>query len=186
MIWRVIILLLFWPHVAQAQIISMEGFCKNLPDLPRGQGVEFKPNVDNVVPADLNAIKRPVLEPIIIPIEADIAKKYNVNLFSNNHLEAQSDVASIVINPDGYVTYNGEDITGAAFTACRQERGDDLSSQNNKDEVTSVDVEPKLESEKEDTKDILQAILDDLAASRDVSTQDNVNLDNDKKIVDHE
>lgn len=87
------------------------------------EGVEYKGGVDHrgraVVPADLNAIERPVPDSISIPVEIDL-----VELFDRQDLvflpgfELEPDISNIEINRDGAIFFNGQNITSNVQRTC--------------------------------------------------------------------
>lgn len=76
-------------------------------------GADYVAGVDvhgkNVTPADLNSGASVLPNPIIIPIEIDIASRYGIALPPD--VEMKADILKINIFDDGRVTYNDQDIT---------------------------------------------------------------------------
>lgn len=151
-LWIASLALAMTSSISKAQVISMEGFCKNLPAYQQEEGVEFTPNTDDVVPADLNAIKTPVLDPIEIPVLIDVNQRFNLNLPADIITEPQA--AIIKVHSDGRVEYNGQDITHEAYAACGEEAADKPETADGQTAEDTVKSEPETEaSKKVETQD---------------------------------
>ena len=130
--------LLFFPLHAGAQVLSVEGLCETLPDYRQAEGVEHVPGAEDVVPADLNAIKNPINEPVSIPVEIDLGARFNLNLPSD--IELKPEVATIKVYQDGRIEYNGQDISRQLYAECGQEppeKSETADGQPPKDAVIS-------------------------------------------------
>lgn len=98
-------------------------------DICRALMVRHTPNTDvehvgdAEVPADLNAVSKPILSPILIPITLDLAERYALNIPDDIQLEP--DIAMIEIYVDGRVLYNGQDISSRAQDICGESKGTD-------------------------------------------------------------
>ncbi|MGN7438469.1 MAG: hypothetical protein ACTHOO_07470 [Alcanivorax sp.] len=85
-------------------------------------GAEYVPNVDvygnTVTAADVDAdSSAKIYNPVIIPIEIDLAARYGVSLPIGG--EIKPTVADIKIFQNGHVQYNGKDISGKVRTLCQ-------------------------------------------------------------------
>ncbi len=82
---------------------------------------EYIPNVDikgnPVKPADLND-NIAVLDPIIIPLEIDIAQRYGINLPLGAQMDAK--IANIKIHSDGHIEFNERDISTNIEKLCTE------------------------------------------------------------------
>ncbi len=98
------------------------------------KGADYVAGVDvrgrGVVPADLNAVESPILDPVRIPVKAGI---------EIDGLVVEPEVASVEIYQDGRVMYNGQDISSQVKRTCGTEvvvegRVDDENSLPNLDD----------------------------------------------------
>ncbi|HOO82076.1 MAG TPA: hypothetical protein PK513_06210 [Alphaproteobacteria bacterium] len=120
--WFTGLLVFFVPVAALAQDASLAVICKALPNYKTPAGVEYVQGVEGVVPADLNPLKAPMLDVVKIPIDVMLAERFqSVKIPSD--LELQPNVAMISIYRDGRVEYNGQDVSGQAYSLCGKSVG---------------------------------------------------------------
>ena len=105
---------LFMPLQANAQAV-----CETLNAQKQGAadyvaGVDVYGNA--VTSADLNPSPQPITEPVIVPIEVDLAARYNREVPDGVRL--MPSVAGVAIFPDGRVLYNGTDVSQQFATVC--------------------------------------------------------------------
>ncbi len=117
----VLALLLISAPVMAQDIVSVETFCRILPEYQQPAGVEYQPGVDvngkAVAPADLNGAS-PIqnFETIEIPVEVDLISRFG--LAPKPGVELQPYVALMSIHKNGRVDYNGQDISKQAHELC--------------------------------------------------------------------
>lgn len=105
---------------------EIKTLCRHVQSYQNRNSADYVPGVDvhgnPVEPADLNNAQSSLISnPVVIPIEIDLATRYGLSLPTG--IELEPTVASIEIYNDGHVTYNGRDITKRAQTLCAQEKG---------------------------------------------------------------
>lgn len=117
--WFAIPLLVF-AVVARAEDVSVQTFCRLLPAYQAPAGVDYQAGVDArgkpVAPADIGARLNAAALPVEIPIELDLAARFQLNLPADMRLLPT--VATLTIYPDGRVQYNGQDVSAQAKTLC--------------------------------------------------------------------
>ncbi len=119
--------LLAMTNYALAQgTVSIETFCRLLPEYKQPAGVEYQPSVGPngpVAPADLNGLS-PVqsFETIEIPVEVDLVQRFGIPVQSG--VELKPYVALMSIHKDGRVDYNGQDISKQAQELCKDTNKD--------------------------------------------------------------
>lgn len=115
-------LLCFFAGIAQAEDVSVNTFCRLLPEYRPAQGVEYQPGVDVhgqfVAPADLPGQSLKQFESIEIPVEIDLIEKFGLSVPAA--VELKPAAALISIHNDGRVDYNGQDISRQAHKACEK------------------------------------------------------------------
>lgn len=115
-----IILIIMSPSHVFAQ--SMAQLCNQ----NAGQDVASADYVDGVdvhgkkiMPADIGSSPSSILpDPIIIPINLDLAALYGLDL--SLPLELKPDIATVKIYQDGHITYNDNDIASNVAFACEK------------------------------------------------------------------
>ncbi len=114
------ILFISAPVFAQGTV-SVETFCRLLPEYKQPAGVEYQPGVGPngpVVPADLNGLSpMQSFETIEIPVEVDLVQRFGIPAPAG--IELQPYVALMSIHKDGRVDYNGQDISKQAYELCK-------------------------------------------------------------------
>ena len=136
-----VLLFLYSAPVLAEEDASLEVLCRSLPEYQQGEGVEYKPGVEGVVPADLNPLNAAVPDVINIPITVKLAERFPaLNIPAD--LELQPDAGLLSIHQGGRVEYNGQDISGQAYSAC----GKDEAVHGHVDEDT-VNSEAEAESQ---------------------------------------
>jgi len=113
----ILFLALMWPISAFAQDVSLETLCKTLPEYSQAEGVEHVPGAEDVVPADLNPLNVAVPDVINIPIDVILAERFTAVRIPND-LELQPTVSMVSVHKNGRVEYNGQDISGQAYSLC--------------------------------------------------------------------
>ena len=113
----ILLLALIWPVSAFAQDTSLEMLCKTLPEYKQADGVEHVPGAEDVVPADINPLKAATPDVINIPIDVMLAQRFTAVKIPND-LELQPTVGMVSVHMDGRVDYNGQDISGQAYSLC--------------------------------------------------------------------
>ena len=115
------LLLVAVSQVAVAQDVSLSMLCRILPAYQKLAGVDYQPGVDvhgkPVVPADLDAPLQAGMGPVEIPIEIDLAQRFQLHLPAGAELKPS--VAALTIYPDGYVEYNGRNVSAQAQALCQ-------------------------------------------------------------------
>ena len=135
--------------------VSIEKFCSELSQYKKPQGVsgpEYVPDVDvhgnKVASADLN-VSLPVLDPVIIPLEFDLAQRYGLNLPLG--AEAKPIVAQIAIYQDGRIFYNSEDISSRTYNVCAMVEKEKIShGQEDPHTISSSDTKKPLDKQGQD------------------------------------
>ncbi len=112
----VAIMLLLSPS-AFAQEVVVQDFCGFLPQYQMPAGVEYIPESEAVVAADIHPLGRGVPEVINIPITVKLAERFP-DLGIPTDLELQPNVGMLSIQQDGHVFYNGQDVTTQVMTTC--------------------------------------------------------------------
>ena len=103
---------------AFAQTVEQE-FCTAVAKHQTG-GADYVPGVDvhgnAVAGADLNSGMQPILDPIVLPIEIDIAERFGFELPEG--MAMKPEVAHVKIYGDGRVEYNDTDVTQNTAALC--------------------------------------------------------------------
>ncbi|MCB1720574.1 MAG: hypothetical protein KDI11_02350, partial [Alphaproteobacteria bacterium] len=107
---------------AQAQDASLAVMCKALPDYRAPKGVEYVPGAEAVVPADLNPLKAPGLDVVKIPIDVILSERFQAVKIPSD-LELKPTVGMISVYRDGRVEYDGQDVSGQAYSLCGKSVG---------------------------------------------------------------
>lgn len=97
-----------------------DDFCQKLvPHVPE-KGVNYRTDLENVVPADTEGwIKRPVAEPIRIPVEIELLDRLDLGNIENiPGIDLEPEVAAVEVYQDGRVLYNGQDISQQVKRKC--------------------------------------------------------------------
>ena len=105
-----ILLMCLWAVPAYAQQ-GIDSLCQQVAQYVPLEGVEIDPSAAEV-PADLAGIQDPVYGSINIPVEIDLAEYFNrpdLNLVPGFNLKP--DVSEIIVNQDGSIFYNGQEIS---------------------------------------------------------------------------
>ncbi len=112
----IVILLLAYPVLAQD---AEQEFCTAVAKYQSG-GADYVPGVDvhgkPVVGADLNSGMKPMFDPVVIPIEIDIAERFGLELPEG--MAMKPEIAHVKIYSDGRVEYNDTDVTKDTETMC--------------------------------------------------------------------
>lgn len=105
-----VLLVCMWAVPSRAQQTE-KSLCQQLSTYVSVEGVEFKPD-EGEVPADLNAIRDSEYGSISIPIEINLAEYFNrPDLRAVQGLDLEPEVTDVVINQDGSIYYNGQEIS---------------------------------------------------------------------------
>ncbi|MCB9983077.1 MAG: hypothetical protein H6861_05310 [Rhodospirillales bacterium] len=107
---------------ANAQDASLEVLCKALPNYKMPEGVEYVPGADAVVPADINPLKAPGLDVVKISIDMMLAQRFQAVKIPSD-LELKSSVGILSVHRDGRVEYDGQDVSGQAYSLCGKSVG---------------------------------------------------------------
>ena len=135
------------PSLGWAQTItSAPNLCDSISTYQQADGVEFKPNAEDVVPADINPLSAAVPEIINIPITVELAERFP-DLNIDPDLLLRPDVANLSIFQNGRVEYNGQDITNQALAACGEAPASDGQIPNAPLPSQSVEVKDGIEAE---------------------------------------
>ncbi len=99
------------------------------------QAAAYIPGIDvngkRVVPADLIDDKSEhIYDPVIIPIDIDLAQRFN--LPTSNGIELKPQVSWIEIYQDGRILYNGNEVTDIFLSMCNGDEKDDNNGDSNK------------------------------------------------------
>ena len=112
-----VLLVCLWAVPAYAQQ-SMKELCRQLSTYIPIDVVEFNPGATEV-PVGLNAVQDAEFGSISIPVEIDLVEYFDrPDLQMVQGLDLKPDVASIQINQDGSVFYNGQEISDDIKSAC--------------------------------------------------------------------
>ena len=97
----------------------LEDLCDNLSAYVPIDGVEYAPGATEV-PVDLNSIQDAGTGSISIPVEIDLGEYFNRPELSTNTpgLLLRPTISDIVVNQDGSVFYNGQEISQDIRAAC--------------------------------------------------------------------
>lgn len=114
--WLFVILMIIGGP-ASAQEVPLEVLCKNLPDFVSEDGVNHVPGAEGAVPADINPLNAAVANVINIPIDVMLAERFT-SVRIPNDLELQPTVSMVSVHQDGRVEYNGQDVSGQAYSLC--------------------------------------------------------------------
>lgn len=110
------ILMMAFPAFAQE---AEQEFCTAVAKYQNG-GADYVPGVDvhgkPVVGADLNSGMKPMFDPVVIPIEIDIAERFGLELPEG--MAMKPEIAHVKIYSDGRVEYNDTDVTKDTATIC--------------------------------------------------------------------
>ncbi len=127
---------------AHANEILAKALCQNIADY-QSDDAEYKPGVDvngnAMVPADLNRIEVPIVDPVNSMVEIDFEEYFDLDLSDVPGAEIKPTIADFEIFQDGRILYNGQDITQKVVARCNEE-GTDLPEAN---EVAAEGVPPK-------------------------------------------
>ena len=111
------LLVCIWTFPSMAQQ-SMHSLCQELSTYIPIDGVEFNPRAAEV-PVDLNAVQDPVYGSIHVPVEIDLAEYFDrPDLRVVPGLNLEPDVSDIIVNQDGSVFYNGQEISANIRRTC--------------------------------------------------------------------
>ncbi|MBI1300495.1 MAG: hypothetical protein GC137_02455 [Alphaproteobacteria bacterium] len=120
-----IIIFMIFSFPAQAQVIAtiedMSVVCSKIEEAQANiPPADYVPGIDvegkSVVPADITPSNRFVNDPIIIPIELNLAERFDVDL--PDGVFSEPDLSSLEIYQNGKITYNGLDITEKVEEHC--------------------------------------------------------------------
>ena len=135
--------LLFASFPALAQDKSVNALCRLLPDYTPPPGVEYQPGIGahgkTVMPATLNPLEAAMPDIINIPITANLAKRFNLDLPQGIRL--RPDVGMLSIHRNGQVEYNGQDLSAGARAICVKQSKEDkaVDGQTSANPVPSVE-----------------------------------------------
>lgn len=135
-----ILLMCLWAVPAYAQQ-NLESLCQQLAQYVPVEGVEFDPAAAEV-PVDLAGVQDPVYGSINIPVEIDLAEYFNrpdLNLLQG--LNLKPDVSEIIVNQDGSIYYNGQEISADIRQFCDLPPGP--GEEMREEAITPVPVRPK-------------------------------------------
>jgi hypothetical protein len=132
-----LLLLLPSPANADGEITTHQELCKNL-QRHNPEGVDYVAGVDvhgkAVAPADLNSGGAGILDPIILPIDINLAERYGLALPAGAELKPT--IANIKIFQNGDIEYNGVNISKKIYTACEnlpQSEAEEAKTNGHKD-----------------------------------------------------
>lgn len=155
---RILIVLLFliFPALAHAQDDAIAKLCAhiNSSEQLEENGAEYVPGVDvdgnSVTPADLadgTGKSNIINDPIVLPIDIDLAGRYGLNLPSG--IELEPNIANIIIFSDGHIAYENEDITASIKSLCEEPNIQMKKNQSNQKEPHGHEsANPVLSSDK--------------------------------------
>lgn len=106
---------------AQAQNnVTLEQFCRRLPEYKQAPGVEYQPGVNAkgkaVMPADIDTPLNGKIDIIQVPVTIDMAQRADLGLPADTEMD--STVAVLNIYQDGRIDYNGQDISQRTTYLC--------------------------------------------------------------------
>lgn len=85
---------------------------------------EYQPGVDvdgnAVTPADIGVTLGTSIYPLRIPLEMDLLQHFNLDVPYG--IITDADVAGVMVHEDGFITYNGHDISSKVETFCIENR----------------------------------------------------------------
>ena len=98
---------------------SIESLCQDLAVYVPIDGVEYDPGATDI-PADLNSVQDVGTGSITIPVEIDLAEYFDRPELQTNSpgLLLRPQISDIVVNQDGSIFYNGQEISQDVLTAC--------------------------------------------------------------------
>jgi len=120
--------LIFSP--VSAQEANRETLCRLLPEykpvaVKPAEGVDYVAGVDvhgnPVISADLNAPLPAIMQPVVLPVDVDLAQRFHLTLPAG--VELKPSVAMMRIHADGRAEYNGQDISDQAYALCGRGEG---------------------------------------------------------------
>ncbi len=148
---------LLLPVSAQAQSDdALAKLCAHINTLeqPVENSAAYVPGVDaegnSVVSADLSSGNRSsnlLNNPIVLPIDIDLAKRYGLNLPTGADLKPN--IANMVLFSDGHVGYGNEDVTASIKSLCENPNAQMKKNQSNQAEPHGHEsANPVLSSDK--------------------------------------
>ncbi len=113
----------------QAQEASQEALCQLLPEhkpvaAKPTDGVQYLAGIDvngnPVIAADVGTPLKPIMQPVVIPIEVDLVQYFNLNVPGQvpAAVNLEPTVATMRIHADGRVEYNDQDVSDQAYYLC--------------------------------------------------------------------
>lgn len=107
-----------------AEPMNVTQMCQRIEALQDTDAANYKAGVDvhgnAVAPADLNADVSNLLQAVVIPIELDILKRFEIDVPKG--IEMEPELAQLVVHQDGKITFNGQEITQRSAFICSEER----------------------------------------------------------------
>lgn len=151
---RLFIILVLLSNAAFAQTFSSApNLCEQISSHTPNADVEFKPNTENVVPADINPLNAAIPDKIDIPITIELAERFP-DLNIDPDLLLRPEVAKLSIHQDGRVEYNDQDITTQIHAECGKSQTTD--GQTPTPSLPSKPIEVKEGIEAEPLPDIIE------------------------------
>lgn len=149
----VIFSLVLFSSVAYAEQMSLKTICNNpIHQKKPTVSADYVPGVDihgnTVAPADLNDRASPYIKnPILIPIEVDLAQRFGLNLPLG--VELKPTVADLEIYQDGRIKYEGRELKQDIETLCKNYHAHHKKNQSNQTEQHGHESrDPVLSSDK--------------------------------------
>ena len=151
---RLFIILVFFSNATPAQTFSSTpNLCDQISSHTPNTDVNFKPNSDDVVPADLNPLRAAAPDKIDIPITVELAERFPALNIDPDFL-LRPEVANLSIYQDGRVEYNNQDITTQIHAECGKSQSAD--GQTLTPSLPSKSIEGKQGIEAEALPDIIE------------------------------
>ena len=124
--WLALCLFFTIPALADETVKDQSAFCKMLErltsknaDYVAGVDVHGKP----VMPADLDSDPNNINNPILVPIQMDLAQRYGLTDLPSS-AELKPTIVNLEIHQDGRILYNDQDISKKVVTSCEQVKTD--------------------------------------------------------------
>lgn len=135
---RIFLILIFLSFPALASVLAEEirvtssTMCNVVTQYQPGTGS----NNVRVAPADLNASAVAAPDPVIVPLEIDLAEFLNIGAVREG-VALEPEIGTVAIYLDGRVLYNGQDISSSIQMACG------ITEQKAQDKPVSLQTQPQ-------------------------------------------
>lgn len=124
-------------YAGENEVSVSSHICKEIQKSANNQSAEYIPEVDvygnHVVSAEISDPKATIADPIVIPLDINLIKRYGLEGVAG--LELKPNIGWIEIYRDGKVLYNGEDIRKNIEDTCNDK---DQDGQTSRDPVVSA------------------------------------------------